>query len=114
MQKKVSKPARSSRWFVACLLLFSSRTDPTDQTATCSLTHAPAGVVRDVRACGPEKPSHDEGATYAVEVSTDKGKVELRADDYGVYKRWVGTLSHMLVMSTAVSVSARHAPPRRD
>uniref|UniRef100_A0A804ME13 VAN3-binding protein-like auxin canalisation domain-containing protein n=1 Tax=Zea mays TaxID=4577 RepID=A0A804ME13_MAIZE len=72
------------------------------------------GVVRDVRACGPEKPSHDEGATYAVEVSTDKGKVELRADDYGVYKRWVGTLSHMLVMSTAVSVSARHAPPRRD
>lgn len=71
-------------------------------------------MVRDVRACGPEKPSHDEGATYAVEVSTDKGKVELRADDYGVYKRWVGTLSHMLVMSTAVSVSARHAPPRRD
>lgn len=69
-------------------------------------------MIRDVRPCAPEKPSPDEGAAYPVEVSTNKGKVELRADDYGVYKRWVATLSHMLVMSTAVSVSTRHEPPR--
>lgn len=70
-------------------------------------------MIRDVRPCAPDKPSPDEGVTYLVEVSTSKGKVELRADDYGVYKRWVATLSHMLVMSTAV-VSARHElPPRR-
>ena len=69
-------------------------------------------MIRDVRPCTPEKPSHDAGATYPVEVSTNKGKVELRTDDYGVYKRWVATLSHMLVMSTAVSVSTRHDPPR--
>lgn len=78
-----------------------------------AFSHAKESVIRDVRPCAPEKPSPDEGATYPVEVSTSKGKVELRADDYGVYKRWVATLSHMLVMSTAV-VSARHEPPRRD
>ncbi|CAL5031232.1 unnamed protein product [Urochloa decumbens] len=79
-----------------------------------AFSHAKESVIRDVRPCAPEKPSPDEGATYPVEVSTSKGKVELRADDYGVYKRWVATLSHMLVMSTAV-VSARHdPPPRRD
>ncbi|XP_066349909.1 VAN3-binding protein [Miscanthus floridulus] len=77
-----------------------------------AFSHAKESVIRDVRPCAPEKPSHDEGATYPVEVSTNKGKVELRADDYGVYKRWVATLSHMLVMSTAVSVSTRHDPPR--
>lgn len=70
-----------------------------------AFSHAKESVVRDVRPCAPEKPSPDEGATYPVEVSTSKGKVELRADDYGVYKRWVATLSHMLVMSTAISVS---------
>jgi hypothetical protein len=68
--------------------------------------------VKDVQPCVPEKPSHDEGATYPVEVTTSKGKVELRADDYAVYKRWVATLSHMHVMSTAVS--ARIERPRRD
>nr|CAB3487520.1 unnamed protein product [Digitaria exilis] len=78
-----------------------------------AFSHAKESVIRDVRPCAPEKPSPDDGATYPVEVSTSKGKVELRADDYGVYKRWVATLSHMLVMSTAV-VSARHDPPRRD
>ncbi|RLM64392.1 hypothetical protein C2845_PM16G11970 [Panicum miliaceum] len=78
-----------------------------------AFSHAKESVIRDVRPCAPEKPSPDDGATYPVEVSTSKGKVELRADDYGVYKRWVATLSHMLVMSTAV-VSARHAPPRRE
>ncbi|KAJ1271731.1 hypothetical protein BS78_06G148700 [Paspalum vaginatum] len=70
-----------------------------------AFSHAKESVIRDVRPCAPEKPSPDEGATYPIEVSTSKGKVELRADDYGVYKRWVATLSHMLVMSTAVSVS---------
>ncbi|CAN6235510.1 unnamed protein product [Urochloa humidicola] len=78
-----------------------------------AFSHAKESVIHDVRPCAPEKPSPDEGATYPVEVSTSKGKVELRVDDYGVYKRWVATLSHMLVMSTAV-VSARHDPPRRD
>ncbi|PUZ47841.1 hypothetical protein GQ55_7G198300 [Panicum hallii var. hallii] len=78
-----------------------------------AFSHAKESVIRDVRPCAPEKPSPDDGATYPVEVSTSKGKVELRADDYGVYKRWVATLSHMLVMSTAV-VSARHDPPRRE
>ncbi|XP_062185164.1 VAN3-binding protein-like [Phragmites australis] len=77
-----------------------------------AFSHAKECVVHDVRPCAPEKPSHDEGATYPVEVSTSKGKVELRADDYAVYKRWVAALSHMLVMSTAVST--RHEPPRRD
>ncbi|KAG2573079.1 VAN3-binding protein-like [Panicum virgatum] len=77
-----------------------------------AFSHAKESVIRDVRPCAPEKPSPDDGATYPVEVWTSKGKVELRADDYGVYKRWVATLSHMLVMSTAV-VSARHEPPRR-
>ena len=89
---------------------------PSSHKLNCSFMarcHArTAGVVHDVRPCAPEKPSHDEGATYPVEVSTSKGKVELRADDYAVYKRWVAALSHMLVMSTAVST--RHEPPRRD
>jgi hypothetical protein len=68
--------------------------------------------VKDVQPCAPEKPSHDDGTTYLMEVTTSKGKVELRADDYAVYKRWVSTLSHMLVMSTAVST--RIEPPCWD
>ncbi|XP_062226070.1 VAN3-binding protein-like [Phragmites australis] len=77
--------------------------------------HAKESVIHDVRPCAPEKPSPDVGATYPVEVSTSKGKVELRADDYAVYKRWVATLSHMLVMSTAVSTRLEPPrPPRRD
>ncbi|NP_001335056.1 uncharacterized protein LOC100502080 [Zea mays] len=79
-----------------------------------AFSHAKESVIHDVQPCSPEKPSPHEGATYPVEVSTNKGKVELRTDDYGVYKRWVATLSHMLVMSTAVSVSTRHEPARRD
>ncbi|KAK3142175.1 hypothetical protein QOZ80_4BG0343270 [Eleusine coracana subsp. coracana] len=77
-----------------------------------AFSHAKESVVKDVQPCAPEKPSHEDGATYLVEVTTSKGKVELRADDYAIYKRWVATLSHMLVMSTAVS--ARLEPPRRD
>ncbi|GJN02449.1 hypothetical protein PR202_ga19801 [Eleusine coracana subsp. coracana] len=69
-----------------------------------------AGVVKE--AAPRAESRHEDGATYLVEVTTSKGKVELRADDYAIYKRWVATLSHMLVMSTAVS--ARLEPPRRD
>ncbi|KAL6903632.1 hypothetical protein ACP4OV_004445 [Aristida adscensionis] len=72
-----------------------------------AFSHAKECVVHDVRPCAPEKASRDDGATYAVEVATSKGKVELRADDYAVYKRWVATLSHMLVMSTAVTAAPR-------
>ncbi|TVU15373.1 hypothetical protein EJB05_38891 [Eragrostis curvula] len=79
-----------------------------------AFSHAKESVVKDVQPCAPEKPSHDDGATYAVEVTTSKGKVELRADDYTVYKRWVATLSHMLVMSTAISTRIEPPPPRRD
>ncbi|KAL6650972.1 hypothetical protein ACP70R_009897 [Stipagrostis hirtigluma subsp. patula] len=78
-----------------------------------AFSHAKECVVHDVRPCAPEKASRDEGATYPVEVTTSKGKVELRADDYAVYKRWVATLSHMLVMSTAVT-RYQPPPPRRD
>ncbi|KAG8065181.1 hypothetical protein GUJ93_ZPchr0004g39115 [Zizania palustris] len=44
-------------------------------------------VIHDVQPCAPEKPSRNEDATYSIEVITSKGKVELSADDYAVYKR---------------------------
>jgi hypothetical protein len=30
--------------------------------------------------------------------------VELRADDYAVYKRWVTTVTHMITSSTAINM----------
>ena len=48
--------------------------------------------------------SREEDATYPVEVRTSRGKVELRADDYAVYKRWVTTVTHMLTSSTAITM----------
>ncbi|EMS59402.1 hypothetical protein TRIUR3_24836 [Triticum urartu] len=61
-------------------------------------------VVEDVRPCAPEKASREGDATYPVEVRTSRGKVELRADDYAVYKRWVTTVTHMLTSSTAITM----------
>uniref|UniRef100_J3LZ96 Uncharacterized protein n=1 Tax=Oryza brachyantha TaxID=4533 RepID=J3LZ96_ORYBR len=52
-----------------------------------AFSNAKESVIHDMQPCAPEKPSRDEDATYPIEVTTSKGKVELRADDYGVYKR---------------------------
>ena len=61
-------------------------------------------VVHDVSPCAPEKASREEDATYPMEVATSRGKVELRADDYAVYKRWVTTVTHMITSSTAITM----------
>uniref|UniRef100_A0ACD5V6F0 Uncharacterized protein n=1 Tax=Avena sativa TaxID=4498 RepID=A0ACD5V6F0_AVESA len=61
-------------------------------------------IVEDVSPCAPEKASREEDATYPIEVTTSRGKVELRADDYAVYKRWVTTVTHMITSSTAITV----------
>uniref|UniRef100_A0A453CBF5 Pleckstrin-like plant domain-containing protein n=1 Tax=Aegilops tauschii subsp. strangulata TaxID=200361 RepID=A0A453CBF5_AEGTS len=69
-----------------------------------AFSNAKECVVEDVRPCAPEKASREEDATYPVEVRTSRGKVELRADDYAVYKRWVTTVTHMLTSSTAITM----------
>ena len=66
--------------------------------------HVRAGIVHDVSPCAPEKASREEDATYPIEVATSRGKVELRADDYAVYKRWVTTVTHMITSSTAITM----------
>ncbi|KAM0901168.1 hypothetical protein ACQ4PT_020174 [Festuca glaucescens] len=61
-------------------------------------------IVHDVSPCAPEKASREEDAAYPIEVATSRGKVELRADDYAVYKRWVTTVTHMITSSTAITM----------
>lgn len=78
-----------------------------------AFSNAKESVVNDMSPCAPEKASRDEEATYPMEVSTSKGKVELRADDYAVYKRWVTTVTHMLASSAAL-VSTRPPITRRN
>uniref|UniRef100_A0A0D9W6R0 PH domain-containing protein n=1 Tax=Leersia perrieri TaxID=77586 RepID=A0A0D9W6R0_9ORYZ len=67
-----------------------------------AFSNAKESVIHDMQPCAPEKPSREEDATYPIEMTTSKGKVELRADDYGVYKRWVTTVTHMLAAPTAI------------
>ncbi|KAL5215127.1 hypothetical protein ABZP36_004279 [Zizania latifolia] len=67
-----------------------------------AFSNAKESVIHDMQPCAPEKPSRDEDATYPIEVTTSKGKVELSADDYAVYKRWVTTVTHMLAAPTAI------------
>jgi hypothetical protein len=76
-----------------------------------AFSNAKESVIHDVQPCAPEKPSRDEDATYPIEVTTSKGKVELRADDYGVYKRWVTALTHMLAAPTAICKAHELPPP---
>jgi hypothetical protein len=64
-----------------------------------------------VSPCAPEKASREEDATYPIEVATSRGKVELRADDYAVYKRWVTTVTHMITSSTAINMRNCHSTP---
>ncbi|XP_040379516.1 VAN3-binding protein isoform X2 [Oryza brachyantha] len=76
-----------------------------------AFSNAKESVIHDMQPCAPEKPSRDEDATYPIEVTTSKGKVELRADDYGVYKRWVTTVTHMLAAPTAICKAQEPQPP---
>uniref|UniRef100_A0A0E0KSC7 PH domain-containing protein n=1 Tax=Oryza punctata TaxID=4537 RepID=A0A0E0KSC7_ORYPU len=78
-----------------------------------AFSNAKESVIHDVQPCAPEKPSRDEDATYPIEITTSKGKVELRADDYGVYKRWVTALTHMLAAPTAICTAHELPPPHR-
>ncbi|KAG8065180.1 hypothetical protein GUJ93_ZPchr0004g40129 [Zizania palustris] len=71
-------------------------------------------VIHDVQPCAPEKPSRNEDATYSIEVITSKGKVELSADDYAVYKRWVTTVTHMVAAPNAIYKTQEPTPPRRN
>ncbi|XP_020082827.1 VAN3-binding protein-like [Ananas comosus] len=61
---------------------------------------AEESIVHDLQTSSAEKPRQEEDASYAVDMTTSRGKIELKLDDYMLYKKWIATINHMLKLST--------------
>ncbi|XP_072979633.1 VAN3-binding protein [Typha angustifolia] len=63
-----------------------------------SFSSAKESIIYDLHVSPPEKPIQED-ATYSIDMTTSKGKIELKVRDYMQYKKWVSTINHMLMLS---------------
>lgn len=57
------------------------------------------GIVYDLHVSPLEEPIN-EAESYLISMTTSRGKIKLKIEDYVKYKKWMMTINHMLLLST--------------